>query len=273
MHTLGKAISGKSIAITGGAGGIGQEVAQVLARGGARVAIGDLDEKAANTAANAIPGVTGVGVDVTDPESMEHFLDEAQAAHGPVDILILAAGIMWVGPFDAEGASTAAAQVNVNLLGVIQGVKAGSARMVERGGHIMTIASVASLLGPPGEATYAATKHGVLGYLKTVREELRGSNIHLSAIMPAVVDTELAAGTDAGAAKMLTTTDVAQAVVRTIAVPKFEVTVPGFIGPLNRVVGLLPTPVRDAVYRLMVPNQVKKSDSTARAGYESRFNS
>lgn len=266
-----KPLSGKVIAITGGVGGIGAASARALARGGARVVIGDLDGTAATELAATIPGASGEGVDVTDPDSMSAFLDAAESAHGPIDVLILSAGIMWVGPFEHEPAETASAQVSVNLLGVINGVKASAARMKGRGGHIITIASAASLLGPPGEATYAATKHGVYGYLKAVREELRGSGIKISAIMPGVVDTELAAGTATGAAKLLTPTDVARSVVRTIAVPRFEVTVPGFIWPLTRIINLMPEVLRDGLHRLMVPNQVKKADPGARENYESRF--
>lgn len=266
-------LNGKSVAITGAAGGIGRAIAEVLARGGAKVAIGDLNAEAATDTAEQIPGAIGLAVDVTDPAAMEGFLESAEAAHGPVDILILSAGIMWVGQFDAEPAQSALAQINVNLLGVIHGVRAGAARMRGRGGHIITIASAASLLGPPGEATYAATKHGVYGYLKAVREELRGSGIEISAVMPGVVDTELAAGTAAGAAKLLTPADVAKAVVRTINAPRFEVAVPAFIWPLSRLVNLLPPMARDLMHRLMVPNQIKKADSAVRQGYESRFTS
>lgn len=264
-------LNGKSVAITGAAGGIGRAIAEVLARGGAKVAIGDLNAEAAVSTATQIPGAIGPAVDVTDPAGMDDFLSSAEAAHGPVDALILSAGIMWVGPFDAEPAHTAEAQINVNLLGAIHGVRAGAQRMRGRGGHIITIASAASLLGPPGEATYAATKHGVYGYLKAVREELRDSGIEISAVMTGVVDTELAAGTDAGAAKLLTPETVARAVVRTIVAPRFEVSVPGFIWPLSRLISLLPPALRDIVLRLMVPNQVKKADPTARRDYESGF--
>ncbi len=187
-------------------------------------------------------------------------------------MLILSAGIMWVGRYHEEPEEIVAAQVGVNLLGVIGAVKGAAPLMARRGsGHIITIASAASLLGPPGEATYAATKHGVLGYLKTVREELRGSGVKISAIMPGVVDTELAAGTATGAAKLLTPREVTKAVVRTIAAPKFQVTVPGFIRPLNAAVGLLPQRAQDWVSRLMVPNQVKRADLQARQEYESRL--
>lgn len=269
-------LEGKVVAITGGAGGISSDVARALARGGARIAIGDIDADAAHAVAKNLPTPggdhLGLPIDVTDAESTANFLARAEEALGPVDILILGAGVMWVGRYDAEPDEVTDAQVGVNLLGVIRGVKAAAPTMARRGGgHIIAIASAASVLSPPGEATYAATKHGVLGYLKAVREELRGTGVKISAIMPGVVDTELAVGTATGAAKLLAPREVTKAVVRTIAVPKFQVTVPGFVGPLNAVIGLLPEPVQDLMYRLMVPNQVKRADPRAREEYESRI--
>ena len=124
---------------------------------------------------------------------------------------------------------------------------------------------------PAGEATYAATKHGVLGYLTGVRAELRGSGVELSVVMPGVVDTELAAGTATGAARMLTPDDVAEAVVAAIRRPRFEVTLPGHVGPLVRWCNVLPQRVRDFLTRLMVPDQVTAVDgTTAREDYEAR---
>nr|WP_276584376.1 SDR family NAD(P)-dependent oxidoreductase [Brevibacterium permense] len=70
--------------------------------------------------------------------------------------------------------------------------------------------SAASILPAPGEATYAATKHGVLGYLKAVRTKMRGTGVHFTSVMPAVVDTVLAAGTGTGAGPLLRPDDVAQ---------------------------------------------------------------
>ncbi|MFD4433413.1 SDR family NAD(P)-dependent oxidoreductase, partial [Nocardia sp. NPDC058497] len=136
---------------------------------------------------------------------------------------------------------------------------------------IVTIASAASKLAPPGESTYAATKHAVLGYLTGVREELRGSGVHVSVIMPGVVDTELAVGTDSGATARLQPSDVAAAVVKVLRRPRFEVTLPASIDLLVRITGLLPQSLRDQVLRRTVPNQVEAmQDSNTREGYEHR---
>lgn len=266
-------LSGKVVAVTGGAQGIGREIARLLSSAGAKVAIGDLGGETAKTTAAELDGtLLGFDLDVTDNDSFAAFLAAVEAEWGAIDVLVNNAGVMWVGPFDEEPDAAAERQIRVNLLGVIRGVKLAAPAMVARGaGHIITIASAASVLTTPGEASYAASKHGVFGYLKAVRAELHGTPVRISVIMPGVVDTALAAGTGTGAAKLLQPADVAAAVLRTIAKPRFEVTLPGFIGPLLRAINVLPQKMRDAVFRRLVPDQVKQVDRGARAGYESQF--
>ena len=179
---------------------------------------------------------------------------------------------MWVGRFDDEPERATRRQLEVNVHGVIRGVRLAAPRMRARGrGHIVTVASAAAKLAPPGEATYAATKHAVYGYLSAVRSELRGSGVDLSVVMPTVVDTELATGTSSGAVAMLTPDEVATAVTDVIARPRFELTVPRYVGPLVRAVELLPDALRAAVYRRMVPNQITalEGNHSARTTYES----
>ncbi|MEV0853922.1 SDR family oxidoreductase [Nocardia fluminea] len=266
--------TGKVVAVTGGAAGIGLEIARQFAVAGARVCLGDLSGSAARAAAAGLPGtVHGCELDVTDERSFHDFLAVTEAILGPVDVLVNNAGVMWVGSFDAEPDSATARMLAVNLHGVIRGVRLAAPAMRTRGrGHIVTIASIASKVSPAGEATYAATKHGVLGYLTGVREELRGSGVRLTAIMPGVVDTELAAGTDTGAAPLLQPGDVAAAVLDAVARPRFEVTVPAHLGPLLSLSGALPQWLRDFVLRRTVPNQVAAvAGSSARATYEKRL--
>jgi NADP-dependent 3-hydroxy acid dehydrogenase YdfG len=264
---------GRVIAVTGGARGIGREIARVLAVAGARVAIGDRDEEGARATAAELPGtVAGFALDVADTVSFRDFLAAVEARWGPIDVLVNNAGVMWVGPFADEPEAATAAQLEVNLHGVIRGVKLAAPAMRARGcGHIVTVASAAAKLSPPGESTYAATKHAVFGYLAGVRGELRGSGVRLSVVMPGVVDTELATGTATGAAKLLTPADVAAAVHSAIRRPRFEVPVPGYVGALARWVNVLPQAGRDLLLRLLVPDQVAATTgTTARTGYESR---
>lgn len=268
---MSQALVGRVVAITGGARGIGRAVAAHLAKSGAYVAIGDRDLEQARASAAQLPGsIEAFDCDVTDTSSFSVFLESVQERFGPIDVLVNNAGLMWVGPFDQEPEAAARRQIEVNLHGAIRGVKLAAPTMRERGrGHIVTIASAAARLSPPGESTYAATKHGVLGYLNGVRSELRGSGVELSVVMPGVVETELAAGTATGAARLLTPDEVARAVAGLLRRPRFELSLPAYAGPLARWAQVLPQRLRDLLLRLAVPDQIAAlPDKRARHSYE-----
>ena len=265
-------LTGRVVAVTGAARGIGLAVAQALAAAGARVALGDLDAAAAQQAADGVgSGAVGLAVDVTDPASVAAFVTEAEARLGPLDVLVNNAGVMWVGRFADEPAAATRRMVDVNLLGVIHGFRAVAPAMRERGrGHVVTIASAASTVAPAGEATYTATKHAVHGYCAAVRAELRGSGVHVSVVMPAIVDTELATGTSSRAVRTLRPEEVAAAVVEVVTRPRFEVFVPRRLNGLTRLLALLPQRGRDVLTRVTVPDQTRTADLARRADYERR---
>ncbi|WP_144125607.1 SDR family NAD(P)-dependent oxidoreductase [Catellatospora sichuanensis] len=267
---MGRDVAGLTVAVTGAARGIGAAVAARLAVAGANVVLGDRDLPALTQTAAALAGeVLPVELDVTEQASMDAFLDRAEEAYGPVDVLVNNAGVMWVGPFADEPAQAARRQFDVNVHGVRHGFLAAAPRMRARGrGHIVTIASVASRISPPGEATYAATKHAVYGYAAGVRHELRGTGVRVSLVMPAVVETALAVGTSHGGVPRLRPEAVAAAVERVIRRPRFEAFVPGRLDPLTRLLALLPQAGRDLAYRLLVPDQVAVGDGAARAAYQ-----
>ncbi|MEU6231281.1 SDR family oxidoreductase [Streptomyces sp. NPDC047042] len=270
-------LTGKVIAVTGAGRGIGRAVAARLAAAGAAVAIGDLDAELAVETAGSIgahPGgrLLGLSLDVTDTPSFEDFLRTVETRLGPIDVLINNAGIMWVGPFEEEPEAAALRQFDVNVHGVQRGMKLVIPGMRKRGrGHVVNIASAASKVAPAGEATYAATKHAVHGYSTAVRTELRGTGVHVSLVMPGVVETELAVGTASGRTPRLTTDQVADAVLDVVLRPRFEVFVPRQIAALTRLAALLPGRARDALHHLLVPNQLAAlSDRSVRAAYEQR---
>lgn len=271
MSRAPRSLAGRTVAVTGAARGIGLAIARSLSDAGARVALGDLDAELAQAEAAALPGAVGLPVDVTDTASFEAFLDAAEADLGPLDVLVNNAGIMWVGRFEDESEATALRQFDVNFHGVARGLRLAVPRMRARGrGHVVTVASAGSRVAPAGEATYVASKHAVLGYCAAVREELRGSGVELSVVMPVVVETELAAGTSPGRGRTLAPQDVAAAVARVVARPRFEVWVPREVGWLVGLVGALPEPLRIRIQRATVPNQLAGADPERRAEYETR---
>jgi NAD(P)-dependent dehydrogenase (short-subunit alcohol dehydrogenase family) len=267
-------LQGKVVAITGGARGIGKATAAALVREGARVAIGDIDEAAANSAATELgSGTIACELDVTDRTSFESFLDRVEGELGPIDVMINNAGILHLGPFVDEDEASQIRQVDINLHGPITGTKLALRRMRQRGrGHIVNVASSAGKLTPPGIATYTATKHGVVGFTEAVRWEQRGSGIEFSLVMPGIVKTEMIAGyKDVRGVQDIEPEDVAAAIVDALKFPRVDVFVPKVIGPIWRVVNVLPRRLREAVLRLMKVDQATwQADLSQRTAYEAR---
>ncbi len=268
-------IQGRVVAVTGAARGIGLATASALVRKGARVAIGDLDLALAEQAAEELGGgAVAFDLDVTDRDSFTAFIDSAEAAIGPLDVLVNNAGIMPAGPFLDESDETAMRQMDINVHGVIHGMKIVLPRMLQRGrGHVVNVASQAGKGGFPGIATYCGTKHAVVGISEAVRAELTETPIEFSVVMPAFVNTELISGADQPrAVKVVEPEDVANAIVEVLEVPKFDVNVPKSAGRIGWVMNFLPRSGREAVARALKADQILTNIDTAqRAAYEERI--
>jgi NADP-dependent 3-hydroxy acid dehydrogenase YdfG len=266
--------AGRVVAITGAARGIGRATAQACVHEGMRVAIGDLDRGAARrTAAQLGHGAIALELDVCDRASVARFLDEVEARLGPLDVLVNNAGIMQLGRLVAEDDATARRQVDINVHGVLHGMKEALPRMLARdAGHVVNIASTAGRAGFPGGATYSGTKHFVVGVSEAARAELRGTGVEISCVMPGVVKTELATGLpQARLVKHTEPAAVAAAIVEVLRVPRFEVFVPRAIGPLVRLAGALPRPAREALSRALKADRVLDlPDAGVRRDYELR---
>jgi NAD(P)-dependent dehydrogenase (short-subunit alcohol dehydrogenase family) len=273
MARESRSLNGKVVAITGGGRGIGRAIAQSLAREGARVAVGDLDKGSAEATAAALGGdAIGLGLDVTDHAGFTAFLDEIERRLGPLDVLVNNAGIMVVTPLVEETADSIARQLELNLRAVIHGTQEAMRRMTpRRSGHIVNVASIAGRTGFPHLATYAATKHGVVGLSESVRAELRGTGVEVSVVMPSVVRTELAAGLADSRVKAVDVEDVADEVLSALKRPRFDVFVPRSNGPLVQLGNVLPRAAREAMTRWLKADQpLLKADRAARASYEAR---
>ena len=269
-----RSINGRVVAITGGARGIGKATAEALARKGARVAIGDLDGDLAAQAAEGLPGeAIGLELDVTKRDSFADFLAQVEERIGPVDVLVNNAGIMPLGPFVDEDDATAHRMVDINVHGVLYGMKLALPGMLRRNsGHIVNLASQAGKGGFPGGATYCATKHAVVGVSEAVRGELVDTEIEISCVMPGVVNTELTSGLKAArGVQNVEPEDVAQAIVKALEYPKFDVYVPAYVVGIAKVMQLLPRRGREAVARALRADKVlSEVDDAERASYEDR---
>ncbi|MEV7036665.1 SDR family oxidoreductase [Amycolatopsis sp. NPDC051061] len=266
-------LAGKVVVITGGGQGIGAATASALARLGAKVVIGDLDQVRAEKTAGELDA-EALPLDVTDIRGFTEFLDEVERRHGRIDVLINNAGIMPLAHLEEESDATTRRQLEINLHAVIHGTREAMKRMrPRRSGHIVNVASFAGKAGFPGAATYCATKHAVVGLSEAVHLELHGSGVHVSCVMPAIVRTELASGL--GEAKLFKSSrpeDVADAIVATLRKPRFEVFVPRSVGTMGKLTRLLPRRAGEALARALKADQLLASaaHSPARADYEAR---
>jgi NADP-dependent 3-hydroxy acid dehydrogenase YdfG len=267
---------GQVAAVTGGARGIGRETARALLREGMKVAIGDLDLELARTTATELgPNAAAFELDVTRRDSFERFVDDAERQLGPVDVLINNAGIMALGRFLDEDDATAQRMIDINLHGVIWGMKVVLPRMIARNrGHVVNISSQAGRYGAPGGATYSATKHAVIGLTEAVRGELRheGADVDLSYVLPYAVNTELGAGlVEARGFKKLEPTEVAEAIVEGLKQREVDIWVPRSSRHTHRLTSVLPRRAAEGLARALKADQVlAQADPNARRGYELR---
>ncbi|QBS42574.1 SDR family oxidoreductase [Nocardia sp. CS682] len=270
-------IRGKVVVITGGARGIGLATATALQALGAKVAIGDIDEATVKESGTARGFELYGKLDVTDATSFESFLDEVERTVGPIDVLVNNAGIMPTGKLVDEPDQITRRILDINVYGVILGSKLGLARMLPRGsGHVINIASLAGETHIPGLATYNASKHAVLGFTDTLREEYRESGVRFSSVLPTLTNTELGAGVTAP--KLLRPAEpeeIADAIVGLIVAPKSKVRVTAVAGFISQVVGLLPDAVGDGIARALGAGHAFLDDVDAekRKAYEDRARS
>jgi short-subunit dehydrogenase len=165
--------------------------------------------------------------------------------------------------------------IDINLHGVILGMKLGLARMLPRGsGHIVNIASQAGKFGIAGGATYSATKHAVVGLTEAVRGELRlmDAHIDLSYVMPYIVNTELGGGLGhARGFNNLEPSDVADAIVDALQHGTVEVWVPKSTKRTYQLATLLPRSLSEGIGRMTKTDRVlADADVAARRDYELR---
>ncbi|MFJ9363322.1 SDR family oxidoreductase [Nocardia sp. NPDC101769] len=267
-------IAGKVVVITGGARGIGLATATALQALGAKIAIGDIDETTVKESGAARGFDVYDRLDVTDHQSFDAFLDEVERRLGPIDVLVNNAGIMPTGRVVDEPDQITRRILDINVYGVILGSKLAIGRMLPRGrGHVINIASLAGETHIPGLATYNASKHAVLGFTDTLREEYRGTGLRFSSVLPTLTKTELGSGVTAP--KLLRPAEpeeIADAITKLIVEPRSKVRVTAMAGIISQMVGLLPQSVGDAIGRALGAQSafLDDVDSDARKAYEHR---
>jgi NAD(P)-dependent dehydrogenase (short-subunit alcohol dehydrogenase family) len=272
----------QTVAITGGARGIGAATARAFAKRGARVAIGDLDEELAQKTAQEIANETGAsvagfGLDVTDGEAFGAFLDEVEDVFGALDVLVNNAGIMPTGNFLDDTDTMSDRQIDINIRGVITGSRLAGRRFAAQGsGQIVNIASMAGLVAAPGIAVYAATKHAVVGLGSALYQELAPQGVVVTTIAPSFVKTELIAGlTPNWFIRQIGVVEpevIASAIVDCVEKKHGGLrAVPGRSAAILRALSPFPEDIKNVVARVTGMQSVMlKPDASARAKYLDR---
>jgi 3-oxoacyl-[acyl-carrier protein] reductase len=175
----------RSVLVTGGNRGIGLAIARAFADAGDKVAI---------TYRSGEPptGFLAVKCDITDSEQVEQAFKEIESEQGAVEVLVANAGVtrdqLLLRMTDEDFTSV----LDTNLTGTFRVVKAATKKMLRaRKGRIVLISSVVGLLGSAGQANYAASKAGLVGFARSVARELGSRNITVNVVAPGFVDTDM----------------------------------------------------------------------------------
>lgn len=181
--------SGRGALVTGGARGIGREIAERLRDLGAQVAVGDLTVP-------EIPGCTGIQMDVTNEESVKVGVQQARAAVGSIDILVLNAGIFVIEPFEETSLESWQRSIAVNLTGAFLVAREVLPAMREAGyGRVVSVGSSAGITGgAKSVAAYGASKAGVMALAKAIASEYAPHGVTSNAIAPTLIETDMVKG-------------------------------------------------------------------------------
>lgn len=180
--------------MTGAAGGIGRATAELFVAHGARVVMTDRDGKALAAAAEALgPAAAWVAGDVVDPTTAERAVAAATERFGGLHVLFANAGMEGrVAPLVAQELDDVERVLRVNVLGVFLFVKHAAPRIAASGGgSIVITSSVAGVIGSPGLGPYIASKHAVIGLMRTAAVELAPMGIRVNTVNPGPIDNRM----------------------------------------------------------------------------------
>ncbi len=185
----------RRVAITGGAHGLGAALAHAFADKGDAVAVLDLDAAGAATragelATRARPAL-GIGCDVTDPGACRAAFDGIVSELGGLDVLVANAGITHLGSVVDTGVDVLRRVMEVNFFGAVNATRAALPALLETGGQVVAISSVAGFAPLATRAGYVASKHAVEGFFGTLRTEHVAHGLGVTLVRPSFVRTEI----------------------------------------------------------------------------------
>ena len=189
-------LTGKTAFVTGSTRGIGLAIARAYHAAGAKVAIVGRDAARAQAVASELgERATGVGCDVAIAQQVDAALAAAEAALGPVDILVNNAGLTRDNILLRLSEDDWDAVLDANLKGAFHTTRTAIKGMMKRrSGRIINVTSVVGLSGNKGQANYAASKAGLIGFTKSVAKEYAGRGILANCIAPGYIETDMTSG-------------------------------------------------------------------------------
>jgi len=252
-------LEGKRVLITGGAQGIGYEMAIKFAGRGAEIVLADINadkltEAKATLEARGAPA-SGFQVDVTNPASIAALRAQIAAEVGPIDILVNNAGVVFGGPFTQTPLDQHFKTYEVNVLGLVAMTHAFLDDLVARPeAHLVHIASASGLIGLPFGSTYASSKWAAIGFAESIRAELNlqgHKHVHHTIICPSYIGTGMFEGAEAPKATNILEPDyLAEKVVQAVEHNTLHVLEPFMVKLTPIIKALLPTGLYDKISHL-----------------------
>jgi len=186
-------LEGRTAVVTGGARGIGYEIARRFVEEGAAVVLGDLDQDEAVAAAKTMPGTAlGFRCDVTVEAEVQALLAFCKEEFGTLDVLVNNAGITRDKTMRNMSSEDFRTVVDVHLYGAWLGTKHGSLIMREQGrGSIINISSISGKVGFVGQTNYSAAKAGIVGLTKAAAKEVAHAGVRVNAVQPGLIRTAM----------------------------------------------------------------------------------
>jgi NAD(P)-dependent dehydrogenase (short-subunit alcohol dehydrogenase family) len=223
---MNKNLNGKTAVVTGGSRGIGLGIARELAANGCRVVIGGRDPLALESAVTHLKSegfsLSAKCCDISNPDQVRDFFQAVAERFGTLDFLVNNAGAAHaLANVDRLSPDEFRRVINVNLIGTFLCCRSAIPLMTA-GGVVVNNLSVAAHQPFTGMSAYSASKAGALALTNTMREELRGKGIRVLALVPGAVDTDIwkQFWPEAPRDKMMSSQDVARAVVLALAMPQ-----------------------------------------------------